>query len=190
MASRQARILNDLQTAKLLSELGKRRHPLRNRVIRLLSFKAGLRAAEISKLDWSMVLDPSGTISNTLALEDQIAKKRHGRAIPMHAEPPPSIGGLAKSLQRRWASHSLGARRSDDTGLDLQLFSSPSTRRQAWKDAQATAEDERSSPKRLAQFIALEDRSGTFRFSPGIRVSRPQNATSTTTQTVSVGWYR
>lgn len=86
MAGRQAKILNESQTALLLSELSKRRHPLRNRVIGLLSFKAGLRAAEISKLDWSGVLDPSGAISNTLALEDRIAKKRHGRTIPMHAE--------------------------------------------------------------------------------------------------------
>lgn len=86
MAGRQAKILNDSQIALLLSSLSQRRHPLRNRVIGLLSFKAGLRAAEISKLDWSGVLDPSGAISNTLVLEDRIAKKRHGRTIPMHAE--------------------------------------------------------------------------------------------------------
>ena len=86
MAGRQAKILNDLQTALLLSELSRRRHPLRNRVLGLLSFKAGLRAAEISKLDWSMVLDASGTIASTITLEDRIAKKKHGRIIPMHPE--------------------------------------------------------------------------------------------------------
>ena len=86
MAGRQAKILADLELARLLAELSRRRHPLRNRVIGLLSFKAGLRAAEISKLDWSMVLDASGAIASTISLEDRIAKKRHGRIIPMHPE--------------------------------------------------------------------------------------------------------
>ncbi len=86
MAGRQAKILDTPQIALLLSELSRRRHPLRNRVIALLSFKSGLRAAEISKLDWSMVLDASGNVGSTIALEDRIAKKKHGRTIPMHPE--------------------------------------------------------------------------------------------------------
>lgn len=86
MAGHQAKIVNDLQAALLLSELSRRRHPLRNRVIGLLSFKAGLRAGEIARLEWSMVLDASGAIASTISLEDRIAKKKHGRIIPMHPE--------------------------------------------------------------------------------------------------------
>lgn len=87
MPGRQAKILDATQFSAFLSELGRRRHPLRNRVIALLSFKSGLRAAEISKLDWSMVVDASGNVGTTIALENRIVKgKKHGRTIPMHPE--------------------------------------------------------------------------------------------------------
>ena len=55
-------------------------------MIVLLSVKAGLRAAEIAKLSWDMVLDPSGEVGSTLALQDKIAKKGGGRSVPLHAE--------------------------------------------------------------------------------------------------------
>jgi integrase/recombinase XerD len=63
MAGKQAKILNDKQLAQLLAYASTTRYPLRNRVIVLLSVKAGLRAGEIAKLTWDMVLDPSGQVS-------------------------------------------------------------------------------------------------------------------------------
>jgi integrase len=57
MAGKQAKILNDKQLAHLLAYASTTRYPLRNRVIVLLSVKAGLRAGEIAKLTWDMVLD-------------------------------------------------------------------------------------------------------------------------------------
>jgi integrase/recombinase XerD len=60
MAGKQAKILSDQQIDQLLSFVANTRQPARNRVLVLLSLKAGLRAGEIAKLDWSMVLDPSG----------------------------------------------------------------------------------------------------------------------------------
>ena len=62
------------------------RRPLRYRLIVLLSVTAGLRTAEIATLTWSMVLDPSGELGNTLELQDKIAKKRGGHSIPHHAD--------------------------------------------------------------------------------------------------------
>ncbi|WP_334407659.1 tyrosine-type recombinase/integrase [Bradyrhizobium sp. AZCC 2289] len=55
-------------------------------MIVLLSVKAGLRAAEIAKLTWAMLLDPSGEVGSTLEVRDEIAKKRGGRGIPIHPE--------------------------------------------------------------------------------------------------------
>ena len=52
----------------------------RNRLIVLLSVKAGLRAAEIAKLSWDMVLGPSGEVGVAIELQDKIAKKRGGRS--------------------------------------------------------------------------------------------------------------
>jgi integrase len=84
MAGKQAKVLNDSQLAQLLAYVSTTRYPLRNRVIVLLSVKAGLRAGEIAKLTWDMVLDPSGQISAAIELRDWAAKKKSGRTIPLH----------------------------------------------------------------------------------------------------------
>ena len=62
------------------------RHPIRNRLIVLLSAKAGLRAGEIANLTWDMVVDGSGQISGLIELHDDAAKKRSGRLIPVHPD--------------------------------------------------------------------------------------------------------
>jgi integrase/recombinase XerD len=62
------------------------RNPDRNRVIVLLSTKAGLRAGEIAKLTWDMVIDPTGEIGTVLELHDHAAKNRSGRRIPLHPD--------------------------------------------------------------------------------------------------------
>ena len=53
----QAKILSDPDQQDLLVYASPRRYPHRNVVIVLLSVKAGLRAGEIAKLTWDMVLD-------------------------------------------------------------------------------------------------------------------------------------
>jgi integrase/recombinase XerD len=59
--------------------------PARNRVIIMLSIFAGLRAAEIAQLDWSMVLDARGKVGGTITIRDATAKKGSGRRVPMHS---------------------------------------------------------------------------------------------------------
>jgi integrase len=65
------------------------RNPLRNRVIVLLSAKAGLRAGEIANLTWHMLVDASGHISGLIELTDNAAKKCSGRSIPVHQTSSP-----------------------------------------------------------------------------------------------------
>jgi integrase len=86
MAGKQAKTLSGDHIDDLLFFAEHCRHPLRNRLIVLLSVKAGLRAAEIAKLTWDMVLGPSSAVGMTIELQDKIAKKRGGRSIPLHAE--------------------------------------------------------------------------------------------------------
>jgi integrase len=57
---RQAKILNEHQLQALLAWLDTRKSADRNRLIVLLSFKAGLRAKEIASLRWSMVMNADG----------------------------------------------------------------------------------------------------------------------------------
>jgi integrase len=86
MAGKQAKTLSIDHIDDLLFFAERSRHPNRNRLVVLLSVKAGLRAAEIAKLTWAMVLDPSGQVGSTLNIRDQIAKKRSGRSIPIHPD--------------------------------------------------------------------------------------------------------
>jgi integrase len=86
MAGKQAKTLSTDHVDDLLFFAERSRHPLRNRLVILLSVKAGLRAAEIAKLTWNMVLGPSGEVGSIIELQDKIAKKRGGRSIPIHAE--------------------------------------------------------------------------------------------------------
>ena len=86
MAGKQAKILSVSDVNDLLVFADCTRHPIRNRVIVLLSAKAGLRAGEIASLTWDMVVDASGQIGNVIELRDHAAKKGSGRLIPMHPD--------------------------------------------------------------------------------------------------------
>ena len=84
MAGKQAKILSDQQTRSLLVFASATRNPRRNHLILLLSLKAGLRAGEIAKLTWDMVVGPTGEIGHVIELRDCAAKKKSGRLIPIH----------------------------------------------------------------------------------------------------------
>jgi integrase len=61
---KQAKIINEHQLQALLAWLETRKHATRNRLIVLLSFKAGLRAKEIASLKWSMIMTADGNIGD------------------------------------------------------------------------------------------------------------------------------
>jgi hypothetical protein len=63
---KQAKILTDKQIALALAAVATRRYPLRDRVIILLSVRAGLRAKEVSNIRWSMVTDAQGAVTDTI----------------------------------------------------------------------------------------------------------------------------
>jgi integrase len=86
MPGKQAKILSEDDLQDLLVYASATRNPIRNRVIVLLSAKAGLRAGEIANLTWDMILEPNGAISTVLELRDCAAKKRSGRMLPLHKD--------------------------------------------------------------------------------------------------------
>ena len=83
---KQAKILTKPQTDAVLGYLAKTRHPIRNRVIFLLSVKAGLRAKEIASLTWAMVTDAEGSLTDVISLTDIASKGRGGRVIPINKD--------------------------------------------------------------------------------------------------------
>lgn len=95
MAGKQAKILSDAHITALRQYCLKTRNPLRNQAMVLLSAKSGLRAGEIAKLTWEMLLTPSGAISTTIEIQNSIAKKGSGRSVPMH----PDLQKVLKRLQ-------------------------------------------------------------------------------------------
>jgi integrase/recombinase XerD len=86
MAGKQAKILSRQQVRAALHRARWGRYPQRDRVMILLSVKAGLRAGEIANLRWSMLLDADGRLGHRIELHDSAAKKRSGRTIPLHPE--------------------------------------------------------------------------------------------------------
>ena len=86
MSGRQAKLLSDQHLTNLLRFALASRYPERNRLIVLLSFKAGLRAAEIANLTWAMVVEPTGAVAPVIELHDQAAKNGRGRRIPVHPD--------------------------------------------------------------------------------------------------------
>ena len=86
MPGKQAKMLSPDHVDAMLAYALHTRYPRRNRAIVLLSVRAGLRASEIAKLTWDMLIDPSGQVSNVIELRDHIAKNGSGRRIPLHPE--------------------------------------------------------------------------------------------------------
>jgi len=84
---KQAKILSDKQVRAVLAELDARRYPLRDRVMFMLSLKAGMRAKEVASVTWGMVTDAEGEIGDMIALENRASKGRGGgRHIPIHPD--------------------------------------------------------------------------------------------------------
>jgi integrase/recombinase XerD len=83
---KQAKTLTKGQTDAMLAYLSTTRHPERNRLIFLLSAKAGFRAKEIAKLTWRMTNDSRGDINTVMALQDSASKGKSGRFIPLSDE--------------------------------------------------------------------------------------------------------
>jgi integrase/recombinase XerD len=83
---KQAKTLSKGQVEAMLAYLSTTRHPERNRLIFLLSVKAGLRAKEIARLNWLMTNDSQGKIGWTIYLLDSASKGKSGRIIPLNED--------------------------------------------------------------------------------------------------------
>lgn len=79
---KQAKIINEGQLLALERHVGDSRHAARNKVILLLSYKAGLRAKEIAGLTWGMLTDPNGALTGEIHLTNKASKGKSGRIIP------------------------------------------------------------------------------------------------------------
>ena len=96
MAGKQAKIMTKAQIRGALSFIQTTRQPERNRVMFLLSCRAGLRAVEISKVTWAMVMDATGQLSDKIELEDSATKGgKGGRTLYLEKDLLEALADLA-----------------------------------------------------------------------------------------------
>src|SRR2546428_4990056 len=92
---KQAKIVSPTQERAILGYLDTTRYPSRDRVMFLLSMKAGLRAKEMAALTWAMVTEATGQVADTIHLENRASKgKTGGRTIPMHPDVQAALATL------------------------------------------------------------------------------------------------
>lgn len=116
---KQAKRLSKGQIEAVLDYLAKTRHPIRNRLIFLLSIKAGLRAREIALLTWSMVTDAEGAISKTIVLQNEASKGHSGRIIPINDELRRALIAWHELDQPAASSRVIGTERSKQTSPQM-----------------------------------------------------------------------
>jgi integrase/recombinase XerD len=97
MIRKQARVLSKPEVTQVLDHIKNHRYPKRDKVIFLLSVKAGLRAQEISFLTWSMLTDASGQINDFIQLCDKFSKRKSGRVIPLNTDLKEALVDLYRS---------------------------------------------------------------------------------------------
>ena len=82
---KQAKTINKHQVKAVVDYLNTTRNPHRNKLMFYLSLYAGLRAIEIAKLTWAMVLRSDGSLDDYIRLTNIASKgKTGGRIIPVH----------------------------------------------------------------------------------------------------------
>ena len=93
---KQAKVLTEAQIRAVLAAVdGGRRYPKRDRVMVLLSIRAGLRAKEIANARWSMVTNAEGNVGDALHLTNGASKgKNGGRIVPLRKELRDALAAL------------------------------------------------------------------------------------------------
>jgi integrase len=98
MMGRQAKVLSRRDLRRLLAAAADGKFASRDQVIVLLATRAGLRACEIARLTWGMLLDADGRIGTSIEVRDTIAKRGAGRRVPAHPQLRKALKALRAEL--------------------------------------------------------------------------------------------
>ena len=83
MEGTQATLVRPTQARAMLGSLDTTRYPSRDRVMFLLSLKAGLRATDLASLTWAMVPDAHGQIAEAMPVAHRASTgTTGGRTMP------------------------------------------------------------------------------------------------------------
>jgi integrase len=121
MQGKQAKIVSPTQERAILGSLATTRYPARDRVMFLLSSKAGLRAKEMVLLTWALVTDAAGQVAEVMHVPNRASKgNTGGRTIPLHPAALPQYPGLPPRRGRRTVQSWYGA--SCATSVQICVF--------------------------------------------------------------------
>lgn len=96
---KRAKTLEEFQFSELRKYIrSTSKTPERDDLMVLLSFRAGLRAAEIAKIDIDALTDAQGRVGNMVRIYSHVGKKGREREIPMH----PHIADALIRFRRRY----------------------------------------------------------------------------------------
>lgn len=98
---KQAKILSDTQQKAVLAFLRERRNAIRNEVMFLLSVDAALRAKEIASLEWSMLTDSEGQVTDCIRLQDKASKGSSGGVVYISKRLQDALAALATTSGTR-----------------------------------------------------------------------------------------
>jgi hypothetical protein len=80
-------MVSPTQERAILGYLVTTRSPARDRVMLLLSMKAGLRAKKMASLTWAMVTEAPGQVAEAMHVPNRASKgKTRGRTMPLHPD--------------------------------------------------------------------------------------------------------
>lgn len=116
---KQAKTLSKTQCDLVLAYLSTTRHANRNRVIFLLSLRAGLRAKEIAFLTWDMVIGSDGNLASELQLLNSASKSNSGRSIPMSKDLRAALDELRAGLQQEPTQRVVSTERTASTSAQM-----------------------------------------------------------------------
>lgn len=108
-----AKVLEPADVRLLLKHVAGQRYPERNRVMVLLSFKAGMRACEIAGLSWPMILSSDHSLATQVIVGKDIAKGGSGRAIPMHSDLQRALKALHRLHRKPHTGHVIKSERGE-----------------------------------------------------------------------------
>src|SRR5215471_7785289 len=128
MQGKQAKIVSPTQERAILGYLVTTRYPTRDRVMFLLSMKAGLRAKEMASLTWAMVTDAQGQVADVMHVPNRASKgKTGGRTIPLHPDLQAALvtlqtlrGDMATRAWRCWGKSNKSNRMTRTLHLPLK----------------------------------------------------------------------
>ena len=77
----QAKVLNERELKRVLAVVGTMKHSKRNKLLVMLSFQAGMRAGEISKLKIDHVINADGSVRDRIHLQNGQTKGDRQRTV-------------------------------------------------------------------------------------------------------------